>query len=28
VPVPERTTAGAPRARRKKKAALGESGHD
>jgi two-component system, cell cycle response regulator len=28
IPVPERTTAGVPRARRKKKAALGESGHD
>jgi two-component system, cell cycle response regulator len=28
MPVPERTTAGVPRARRKKKAALGEIGHD
>jgi two-component system cell cycle response regulator len=28
MPVPERATAGAPRGRRKKKAALGESGHD
>ena len=28
IPVPERAMAGAPRGRRKKKAALGESGHD